>query len=219
MTSKGVCLELFCGTKSFSKVAEQKGYQTITLDNMKKFSPTFLVDIMACDDQFIDDFLLCFGSPYFVWASPPCTAYSKINRSMPNRTPDIEGSNAIVQRTLHIIKRLRPTHWMLENPETGLLKHQPFMNDIPYTTVAYCRYGAITKKETRLFGSKELIDAFSKIAMNCHKKLPEGQCEVKRRTNQHPASIGNSHHKEVSRMDRLRIPEPLIIAILDSINA
>ena len=33
-------LDLFCGTKSFSKIAEEYGYETTTLDLLEKFNPT-----------------------------------------------------------------------------------------------------------------------------------------------------------------------------------
>ena len=35
-------LELFCGTKSFSKVAKEFGYETKTLDNEDQFNADFL---------------------------------------------------------------------------------------------------------------------------------------------------------------------------------
>ena len=35
-------LDLFCGTKSFSKIASAKGYETHTLDILEKFNPTYL---------------------------------------------------------------------------------------------------------------------------------------------------------------------------------
>lgn len=38
-------IELFCGTKSFSKIAEEKGYEVFTLDNDPKFNSTIAIDI------------------------------------------------------------------------------------------------------------------------------------------------------------------------------
>ena len=39
-------LELFCGTKSFSKVAKEYGYETLTLDFDNTFDPDIAKDIM-----------------------------------------------------------------------------------------------------------------------------------------------------------------------------
>ena len=43
------CLEIFAGTKSFSKEAEKAGWHCTTLDNDPKFEPSILVDIMEWD--------------------------------------------------------------------------------------------------------------------------------------------------------------------------
>ena len=59
-----------------------------------------------------------------VWASPPCTEYS-IAKTTGIR--DIALANTIVQRTLEIIEYLEPKWFMVENPQTGYLKNQDFM--------------------------------------------------------------------------------------------
>ena len=64
-------LDLFCGTKSFSKVAEKKGYECTTLDILEKFNPTICCDLMDWDYK---------ENPpsYYdvIWASPNCQTYS-----------------------------------------------------------------------------------------------------------------------------------------------
>ena len=47
----------------------------------------------------------------------------------------------MVRRTLEILIYLEPRVWFLENPQTGLLKSQPFMEGLEYDEVDYCRYG------------------------------------------------------------------------------
>jgi hypothetical protein len=57
-----------------------------------------------------------------------------------------------VRQTLEIIAYFNPRFWVLENPETGLLKEQDYMDRYPYQDVTYCKYGFSYKKSTRLYG-------------------------------------------------------------------
>ena len=83
-------LELFCGTKSFSKVAEEFGYETKTLDNEDQFNADFTMDIMDFDVSMLGDY-----KPDIVWASPPCQKFSVASFSshwFPNRVPKNENT-------------------------------------------------------------------------------------------------------------------------------
>ena len=42
-------LELFCGTKSVGKVAEQQGYEVVSLDFEPRFNATHTIDIFDWD--------------------------------------------------------------------------------------------------------------------------------------------------------------------------
>ena len=68
-----------------------------------------------------------------VWASPPCTHYS-VARTCASTPRDIEGSNALVKRTLDIINYLKPKAWFMENPKTGLLKQHLSSRAFPIWT-------------------------------------------------------------------------------------
>ena len=54
-----------------------------------------------------------------IWASPPCTEYSLAKTTGVRK---IDEANAIVKRTLEILAYFNPATWILENPQTGLLK-------------------------------------------------------------------------------------------------
>ena len=138
-------LELFAGTQSVGKVARELGHEVISLD--RDMQADIRSDIMDWDYR-------AYPTKYFdlIWASPPCTEYS---RAKTVGVRDIEGSNLVVQRTLDIIEYYQPKHWILENPQTGLLKNQICMWGLPYQDVDYCCYGMSYRKRTRLWNNIE----------------------------------------------------------------
>ena len=135
-------LELFSGTKSVGKVAEQLDYEITSLDLKNADINT---DILNWD-------YTIYPIGYFdvIWASPPCTEYSKA-KSRGNR--NIDYANQIVLKTLEIIHYFQPTYYILENPQTGLLKKQSFMDTIPFADVDYCKYDMPYRKRTRLWNN------------------------------------------------------------------
>ena len=63
------------------------------------------------------------GCFQFIWASPPCTEY---RRAKTTGVRKIDEANKIVLKTIETIKYFQPQWWVIENPQTGLLKRQPF---------------------------------------------------------------------------------------------
>ena len=137
--------DLCCGTKSVSNVWREAGHETLTLDIDPKNMPDICTDIMTWE---YTDFNL---EPLdFIWCSPPCTHYS-IAIANAKKPRDLEGSDAIVQRCLDIIRYWRPRYWVLENPQTGLLKTREVVQGLHFKDVDYCMYGAPYRKRTRLW--------------------------------------------------------------------
>ena len=142
-------LDLFCGTKSFSKIAEAKGYETTTLDILEKFNPSICCDIMDWDYKQIP-----VGYYDIIWASPNCKDYSSLN-FLSKKVKDLTESNNLIKRVLEIIDYFKPKYWYLENPQTGKLKDQEFMTDLPYNDVDYCKYGYDYRKRTRVWNNND----------------------------------------------------------------
>lgn len=189
-------LELFSGTKSVSKSVGDKYDEIISLDVLDKNNPTVVSDILKWDYKI-------YPREYFhtIWASPPCTEYSKAKTT---GIRNIELANSIVKKTLEIIDYFKPIKWFMENPQTGLLKSQSFMKDIPFYDVDYCQYGKDYRKRTRIWTNIKGFDPKICIKSKCS-KVVDGK---------HVASCGNGYSKYTNRQikqnEKYSIPEQLI---------
>tara|TARA_R110002153_G_scaffold124319_6_gene270512 strand:- start:1382 stop:2008 length:627 start_codon:yes stop_codon:yes gene_type:complete len=144
-------LELFSGTGSFGKIINAVGGENISLDLSNKFEPNININILDWDYKIYPQ-----GFFDIIWASPPCTEYSKAKS---RGIRDIDGSNKIVKKVIEIIEYFNPHYWFIENPQTGLLKSQPFMIDLEnkytYYDTDYCMYGKPYRKRTRFWTNKQ----------------------------------------------------------------
>ena len=136
-------LELFSGTGSVRRMCESKGYQVTSLDINIRTQADIICDILKWNYRE-------YPPNYFhlVWASPDCTQYSKAKT---RGIRDIEGANKLVLKTLEIIRYFNPRTWIIENPQTGLLKYQKFMLNLPYYDADYCMYQYPYRKRTRFW--------------------------------------------------------------------
>lgn len=197
-------LELFSGTGSVRNAVGQRFDDIVSLDILQKFNPTECCDILQWD-------YTKYPSGYFdvIWASPPCTEYSHVLYAKRNRIRDISGANAIVLKTIEIIEYFQPKKWFIENPQTGFLKHQEFMQGIPYVDVDYCKYGFQYRKRTRIWTnvtySGKLCDKQCGSYVNGHHKISTGNSRFK----DGMAKVPPCHQ-------RYAIPAPLIQDLFNS---
>ena len=163
-------LELFAGSRSFSKVAEEFGHKTYTTD----IEPFEKID-RVCDifdfarDSSIDQMLKEFGKPDIIWASPPCTTFSVASisyhwkggkKAYIPKTKEAELGVKIVYETIRLIYRLKPKYWYIENPR-GVLRKLKVMNcnynkllsEHCRDTIWYCQYGDKRAKPTDIWNN------------------------------------------------------------------
>ena len=172
-------LELFSGTASFSKVATARGHECRTLDFEEKFNPTYCMDIMDFDPAILNGW-----KPDVVWASPPCQCFSVASLyhhweiSGPVHIPISEGaikSMRIVEKTLDIIRTIKPSYYFIENPR-AMLRKMPFMRGWNRSTITYCQYGAKTQKPTDIWNN--CIEwhprPMCRPRSPCHESAPRG---------------------------------------------
>ena len=162
-------LELFSGTKSFSKVSKALGHNTVTIDNDYKLKPTWVESVLDIKELplYLD----------VVWTSPPCTAFSVASIGKhwdkDTREPKSEGADlglALLDKTISLIAQSKPKYWFIENPRGMMRKviDKVFvkygLTDYVRHTVTYCQYGDDRMKPTDIW-------------TNCHDWKPKQPCK------------------------------------------
>jgi hypothetical protein len=200
-------LELFCGTKSVGKVCREKDWEVISVDIDKKFKPD-----ICCDIKDFDYKKYPVGHFDIIWASPPCTYFSRVrlsnigkwnkehNKTLTRELCDndlLEKGLPPLYKTLDIIEYLKPKYFFIENPQTGQMKNHI---DLPYIDVDYCRFNFNYKKRTRIWNNRENME--NKLC------LGKNNCEFME-GNKHLERVGDGKCK-LSKIDKYRIPSGVI---------
>ena len=203
-------LELFAGSRSIGKVAEERGHEVFSVD-LKDFEGINLAkdieDLIPSDIPF---------KPDMIWASPPCTTYSMaaISHHRPlgkNKSDFAFKSDNLVRNTLKIINYFDCIYY-IENPRATLRK-QSFMKGIPKTTIWYCKYGAITAKPTDIF-TNNIYSIFNSLGWQ-----PRSECFNGNKNCHHePAPRGSRTGVQgiKGNYNRSKIPYELCLEIIKS---
>jgi hypothetical protein len=172
-------VELFSGTRSFSKVAEQRGYKTFCIEMNKSQDADLHKNIL---DVTIKDLP---KKVDIVWASPPCTTFSVATsehgyvNGVPTTLKAALGL-AYVLKTLELISELKKRNekliWFIENP-MGYLRTFQMMKRLHKQTVWYCQCGDFRAKPTDIWNN-----LFTWIGKKCsndnmacnHERSPRG---------------------------------------------
>lgn len=175
-------VELFSGTKSFSKVMAGHGHKTFTVDNDLALEPDMVRDMREIDrfDAHLD----------MLWASPPCQGFSVAAigknwgggfRAYEPKSASARLSVELAEKTLSIIDESDISWWFIENPR-GLLRKMPWMDEFMAThggrrvTVTYCQYGDTRMKPTDIWTNAWWWNPKPpcKNGASCHVAAPRG---------------------------------------------
>lgn len=175
-------LDLFAGIGGEQRRSqvEARGHQYVTLDFNPKFNCSITADIL----EITAEELLKNGHYDFIWASPPCEAFSVASmghhwgggkRAYQPKTDHAVLSQKIVQKTIDLIKEMKPYAWIIENPR-GVLRKLTLMRGLPRVSITYCQYGDTRMKPTDLWG---IVPGWVPREMcrngdKCHEAAPRG---------------------------------------------
>ena len=225
-----IALELFAGSRSFGKVAEEYGHDVISTD-IEQFGDIDMVGNVL--DIPVETFAEL--KPDIIWASPPCTTFSiagcshhydKVNGMLVPKSENAMIGQSILFKTIEIIKFCNPKFFFIENPR-GLMRKMPCMKEFERTTVWYCRYGDFRAKPTDIW-SNHIADLFNPEGWqprsecfngnkNCHhESAPRSSTVKKLKAQGIEVKIGGTQGQR-NNYERSKIPEQLMIEIIKSI--
>lgn len=172
-----IIYDFFAGTGSATKAFEDRGHKVIKIELDESFEADERDILKLTAEGLINKY----GKPDFIWASPPCTAFSvaSIGRhwTVDKKPKTLEAKLGIelVSKTLELINELNPNYWIMENPR-GMLRKQEIVSQLPRRTVTYCQYGDSRMKPTDLWGYVEgwVSKPACKNGDSCHPRAPRG---------------------------------------------
>ena len=219
-------LELFSGTGSVGKCCDKLGWEVVSVDMI--FEATHKCDIMDFDyKQYPKDHF------DIVWASPPCTNYSKLQDCFLGKKrkgviytkeiqeEEMKNDDKLVKKTLEIIEYFNPEYWYIENPAGSKMKDRPFMKDLPNHVLDYCMYCDWGyRKRTRIWTNKKdwkpkLCDGKGTCGnmIDTLHKSNLGNTERMKRAQKKLQVQGRGLNKSTTQKERYRVPEDLIFSL------
>lgn len=169
-------LELFAGSRSIGKAAEELGHEVYSLDIEQFGGIDYVGDILQWDMELP-------WRPDVIWASPPCTGFSVAaigTHWTGGRGAYIPKSDTarlgikLLERTLEIIGHFQPNYWFIENPR-GVMRKMQQLSGINRSTVTYCQYGDERMKPTDIWhNSRWIPHPACKNGSPCHTPAPRG---------------------------------------------
>jgi hypothetical protein len=199
-------LELFAGSRSVGKVADQLGWEVFSSDFEAFEGIDYQIDILKFDVSKVP------FKPDIIWASPPCTGFSvaaigrnweKTETDAIPKTDTARLGIELVKKTIEIIEHFQPQYFFIENPR-GMLRKLEIVQRFKRQGVTYCQYGDDRMKPTDIWtnSDKWIPRPMCKNGDSCHISAPRGSSTGTQ-------GLANAY-------ERSKIPEQLCLEILQS---
>jgi hypothetical protein len=199
-------LELFAGSRSVGKVANQLGWEVFSSDFEAFEGIDYQIDILKFDVSEVP------FKPDIIWASPPCTGFSvaaigrnweKTETDAIPKTDTARLGIELVKKTIEIIEHFQPQYFFIENPR-GMLRKLEIVQRFKRQGVTYCQYGDDRMKPTDIWtnSNKWIPRPMCKNGDSCHISAPRGSSTGTQ-------GLANAY-------ERSKIPEQLCLEILQS---
>jgi hypothetical protein len=171
-------LELFAGSRSVGKIAEELGMEVFSSDLIAFEGIQYPISILDFDVSKVP------FKPDVIWASPPCTGFSVAaigyhwtggRGAYIPKTDTAKLGIELVKKTLEIIEYFKPTYWFMENPR-GVLRKLDIVKGLRKNSVTYCQYGDERMKPTDIWTNSEVWvpRPMCKNGDPCHVAAPRG---------------------------------------------
>ena len=208
-------LELFAGSRSLGKVAEELGHEVFSVD-IENFDK---IDLVIDIEELTPDMIPF--KPDMIWASIPCTSYtiaaiSKHRNGVIPKSDFAVKSDKLSMKTLELIEYYDCLYF-IENPR-GMFRKMPFIQDCPRVTVSYCQYGDIRMKPTDIF-TNELENLTPRAMCKNYKYDTEGNI-INRHCHHESARRGAKTGTQglKNNYERSKIPRQLMFEIVTSVG-
>ena len=171
-------LELFAGSRSVGKIAEELGMEVFSSDLIEFEGIHYPISILDFDVTKVP------FQPDVIWASPPCTGFSVAaighhwaggKGAYIPKTETAKLGIELVRKTLEIINHFQPTYWFMENPR-GVLRKLDVVKGLKKNSVTYCQYGDERMKPTDIWTNSDVWTPkpMCKNGDLCHVAAPRG---------------------------------------------
>jgi hypothetical protein len=171
-------LELFAGSRSVGKIAEELEMEVFSSDLIEFEGIHYPISILDFDVTKVP------FKPDIIWASPPCTGFSVAaighhwtggKSAYIPKTDTAKLGIELVKKTLEIIEHFQPTYWFMENPR-GVLRKLDIVKGLKKNSVTYCQYGDERMKPTDIWTNSDMWvpKPMCKNGDPCHVAAPRG---------------------------------------------
>lgn len=202
-------VELFCGTKSFSKYAQKLGHDTFTVDKFDEFEPDLVHDLLEQFPPILEDKI---NQADIIWMSPPCQTFS-LASGKSYWTKDRQPRNDKAREGRAMLKLCEDIgHFCIKHDkiffiENPMARARWFLPLAWLKQVWYCRYGDKRAKPTDIW-----TNSYGWKAKRCHNDNHFCGHELS------PRGTKSGTQGMANAKERGRIPEQLFVEIFDHIK-